>query len=66
MLKITFLQSVTTVVQSVEISLYSVENLTVQSVEELEKEMMHGQSFQGPPVAKELYQLLERSNAHDR
>lgn len=38
----------------------------VQTIRELEKEILRGQSFQGPLVAKEIYEILEKKNMLQR
>lgn len=41
----------------------SLNKLTVfQTIAELEKEMLNGQSAQGPPTAAELYETLKKDN----
>ncbi|XP_076436974.1 LOW QUALITY PROTEIN: glycerol-3-phosphate dehydrogenase [NAD(+)], cytoplasmic-like [Babylonia areolata] len=39
---------------------------TSKTIHELEKEILRGQSFQGPLVAKEIYEMLEKKNMLQR
>lgn len=39
---------------------------TDKTVPELEKEILNGQSFQGPPTAKEVYEILKEKDMLDR
>lgn len=39
---------------------------TNKTVPELEKEILNGQSFQGPPTAKEVYEILKEKDMLDR
>lgn len=45
----------------------SIELLHVfQTIKQLEKELMKGQSFQGPLIAREIYTMLEKKNMTDK
>ena len=48
-------------------SVYETESVGfLQSIKELEKEILKGQSFQGPLVAKEIYEMLEKRHMLER
>lgn len=36
--------------------------ISLQSIKDLEKELLGGQSAQGPPTAAEVYQMLKKHN----
>lgn len=38
------------------------ENVFVQTIEQLENELLHGQKLQGPATAAEVHQILKQKN----